>query len=128
METVNKAAATSSDSSTWSGGFEIINNSTMTVTNVSAEHSADGSSTVTLTVDSMLDTSISAKKSFETTSGAKDYWIVSFLDSKGNLCTGNTTLAFHDSDDLVTVVLKGQTFVVNIGDRSEEVKYLQKSI
>lgn len=127
METANKVAETSSNS-TWGGDFEILNSTNMTVTNVSVEHCDSGTSTETLTVTSMENGVTSGRKSFDTSSGAKDYWIVSFLDNRGNLCTADTTLAFHSSDDLATIILKSQSFVVNIGDRSEEEPYLQKTI
>lgn len=127
MKTVNETASTS-NLDTWSGDFQVVNKSGMTITNVSVEHKSTGCATVTQSEESMADNATSSPATFQTASGTKDYWIVSYLDSRGNLCTGYTTLAYHSDDEGAVVIFYGQTFSVTIGDRASEVKYLQKAV
>lgn len=111
------------------GSMEVANNTGFTITWVAVEHCTSGCSTVTLPAATMTNNTDAGPANFTTGSGT-DYWFVSFLDSKGNLCTGYTTLAYHSSDagTTVEISLQASQFVVAIGGRTSVGEYKQKDL
>jgi hypothetical protein len=128
MSTETKSKAASATQSTWSGNMELTNNTGYTITNVSFEHTNQGSKTVTCTLPVLGNNGDSPSVAFSTVSGPADVWYVSYLDVSNNLITGHLTADFHQGSAGSTVefsLLPGN-FTVTISGSTSTGSYDQK--
>lgn len=100
----------------YSGTFSIANKTGNSISNVSVEHIQTDYPNATLSVDSLDNGSSSGTMAFDTNNHHGDYWYVSFLDSSGNLWTGNERCGFESEDNghNVTITLNATQFSITM--------------
>lgn len=97
--------------STYTGNFVVLNNTGGQITNCIVSHVCSGQPTSTYGPGTLQEGQTSAPIGLSTQTSSKDRWSVSFLNSLGELYTGQENCGFESEDN-------GGTVTINLG--SEE--------
>jgi hypothetical protein len=101
--------------STYTGTFVVVNNTGGTITNCIVSHVCSGQPTTTFGPGTLTEGQTSnPPTALSTQSSSKDRWSVSFLNSLGELMTGQENCGFESED-------QGGKVLINLGSEKFDI-------